>query len=218
MRELRYTLVCDGSSNECLLPILTWLIHELGVTLPVQEEWADLRRLRNPPRALPDRIRCAVDLYPCDLLFVHRDAETSSRQDRTREIERAVANAFPQSAPPFVCVVPVRMQEAWMLFDEQAIRTAAGNPNGTVPLDIPSACEGVPDPKAVLYEAMKRASGLAPRRFRGKSWARAAHRVTDLMDDFSPLRAFDAFSALEAELRHVVRQQGWMSLPAEASD
>ena len=217
MRELRYTLVCDGSSNEGLLPILTWLIHQQGVTFPVQGVWADLRRLRSPPRVLADRIPRAVELYPCDLLFIHRDAETSPREDRASEIQRAVREALPEGAPPCVCVVPVRMQEAWMLFDEQAIRTASGNPNGTVALDLPSACEGLPDPKALLYEALKRASGLSGRRLRRVSLARAARRITDLIDDFTPLHAFDAFRAMAAELRHVMRQCEWVPPPAKAN-
>ena len=186
MRELRYTLVCDGSSNEGLLPILTWLIHQQGVTFPVQGVWADLRRLRSPPRVLADRIPRAVELYPCDLLFIHRDAETSPREDRASEIQRAVREALPEGAPPCVCVVPVRMQEAWMLF-------------------------------ALLYEALKRASGLSGRRLRRVSLARAARRITDLIDDFTPLHAFDAFRAMAAELRHVMRQCEWVPPPAKAN-
>jgi hypothetical protein len=38
---------------------------------------------------------------------------------------------------PVVCVVPVRMMEAWLLIDEMAIRRVAGNPNGRIPIELP---------------------------------------------------------------------------------
>ena len=90
MRELRYTLVSDGSSDRALLPILSWLLIEHRVLCPIQAEWADLGRLRNPPKTLASRIEWSLDLYPCDMLFVHRDAEIRaerrSYQQRKAEI------------------------------------------------------------------------------------------------------------------------------------
>jgi hypothetical protein len=48
MREISYTLLCDGSSDKALLPILTWLLRTHQVKCAIQANWADLRRL---PRA-----------------------------------------------------------------------------------------------------------------------------------------------------------------------
>ena len=48
MRELRYTLVTNGSSDTALLPILTWLLKMQGVSCAIQAEWADLRQLHLP--------------------------------------------------------------------------------------------------------------------------------------------------------------------------
>lgn len=90
MNSLRYTLVSDGSSDRALLPILTWLLRNNGVHLPVQSTWADLRLLPKQPKNLPDRIRWAIDLYPCDLLFIHRDAERQPTQFRRIEIQQAL--------------------------------------------------------------------------------------------------------------------------------
>jgi len=42
MKELRYTLVTDGSSDRALLPILTWLLRENGFSEAIQPEWADI--------------------------------------------------------------------------------------------------------------------------------------------------------------------------------
>lgn len=137
--ELRYTLITDGSSDAALMPILNWLLRKNGVSQAIQGEWADLREARMTHKVtLPIKIREAVRLYPCHLLFVHRDAERETREKRLTEINDAVAKAMASiEVPPVVCVIPVRMQEAWLLFDEPAIRYAAGNRNGRMPLDLP---------------------------------------------------------------------------------
>lgn len=139
MVEIRYTLLADGSSDRALLPILSWALHQQGMSLVVQPAWADLGRLRRRPRTLADRIIAAMQLYPCDLLFVHRDAEREAFEFRRSEIVRALDEIARQEPIPLaaICVVPVRMQEAWLLFDEMAIRTAAGNPRGRQQLPLP---------------------------------------------------------------------------------
>src|SRR5215470_17914474 len=138
MDALRYTLLTDGSSDQALMPILTWLLRAQGIHGAIQSAWADLRRLPRPPRTLSERIRLSLDLYPCDLLFVHRDAEGDFQHVRIEEIHQELAAAAQRvQVPPTVCVVPVRMQEAWLLFDEQAIRWAAGNPYGRTSLVLP---------------------------------------------------------------------------------
>src|SRR4051812_26771422 len=85
MSALRFTLVSDGSSDRALLPILRWLLIHRDIRAPIVEQWADLRRLRRPPVGLTARIETALDLYPCDLLFIHRDAETAPREQRVAE-------------------------------------------------------------------------------------------------------------------------------------
>jgi hypothetical protein len=103
MRELRYTLVSDGSSDRALLPILTWLLVEHRVLCPIQAEWADLRWLPFPPKDLAPRIKQSLDLYPCDLLFVHRDAESRPYAQRKAEIDKALAS-ISLAHTPSVCV------------------------------------------------------------------------------------------------------------------
>ena len=79
MDEIHYTLISDGPSDRALLPILTWTLREKGEVSRSQAEWADLRRLPRTPQTLHERILNAIDLFPCDLLFVHRDAESRIR-------------------------------------------------------------------------------------------------------------------------------------------
>ena len=210
MKQLRYTLLSDGSSDRGLLPILRWLLAQHLPAHAILSDWADLRRVPCPPRALADKISMAVKLHPCDVLFVHRDAERASRTDRVIEIRKAQdESADPRF--PAVCVVPVRMTEAWLLFDEAAIRRAAGNPNGHVKLGLPDfrEVEGLPDPKAILHGLLVTASQLGKRRSKTFPVGIAAARLADLISDFAPLRQLSAFSALEQDLQQLISERGW---------
>jgi len=208
MNELTYTLITDGSSDRALEPILTWLLRQfLKENVTVQSEWADLRRIPNSPKKLHDKIVVALDMYsPCNILFIHRDAERDPLEKRVQEIrvaERIVANSLKADIPlpPIVCVIPIRMIESWLLFDEVAIREATGNRNGKQELDLPKLVEieKIADSKARLHEIFKKAD--FPSR-RGKkpnipSNARLAARI----DNFEPLRNLSAFQELEKELK-----------------
>ena len=193
MEELRYTLLSDGPSDKALMPILAWLLRQHVPNLPIQPSWSDLRRLRTPPRELHERIQESIKLYPCDLLFVHRDAETTSLEERLSEINQAVSNAsVDRQMPAVICVVPIRMTEAWLLFDINAIRQAAGNPNGTLPLNLPalSDIEGLPDPKRILRDKLYAATELCAHRKRRFDTNIAVQRIPECIEDFSSLRSF----------------------------
>ncbi len=205
--ELNFTLLSDGSSDRALLPILTWLLKEQRVMFGINPVWADLRRLPKPPKTLAERIVRAVDLYPCDLLFIHRDAEKEGREKRVGEIKDALLEAQKQvEVSPVICVVPVRMGEAWLLFNENAIRRAAGNPNSQVPFDLPRLMrlEDLPDPKADLYNLIRLASDLRGRRLKKLNVRQSAVRVAEYIEDFSPLRTLPAFKVLEQDLEEVL--------------
>ncbi len=204
MKDCRLTLLTDGSGDRALIPPITWLLHEKLPGIPIQFEWADLARLPGPQKGLNGRIQAALDYYPCDILLVHRDAEGESREKRVAEIQDAIAKTT--VSEPHVCVVTVRMQEAWMLISEGAIRCAAGNPNGTVALSLPryKEIEKLPDPKEVLHELLRKASELSGRRLKKFSASANAHRVAELVDDWQPLRKLSAFVEFETELDQVL--------------
>ena len=205
MQTLRYTLLADGSSDRALLPILTWLLRRYCGAIPIEAEFADLRRLPSPPKKLSERINWSVELYPCDLLFVHRDAESAPIEKREAEVHKALKESSVEDSVRVVCVVPVRMQEAWLLIDETALRRAAGNPNGTQPLAMPDVqrLEELADPKQLIRELLRQASGLQGRRLERFNWRSSAHRVAEMIDDFSPLYGLAAFQRLAAEVKRV---------------
>lgn len=203
MTTLRYTLLSDGSSDKVLLPILTWLINEYTTNIPVEGRWADLRMLPRPPKGLAGKIVRSIELYPCDILFVHRDSENAMLQHRKDEIQEACTVASRHiEVPPTVCVIPIRMQEAWLLFDIYAIRAAASNPNGRVRIQLPTLLrlEELADPKTHLHQVLRDASELQGRRLKDFNPAKHAHRVSEHISDFSPLRALSAFQVLEQDV------------------
>lgn len=195
------TLVADGPSDRCLLRILNWWTPTVAAMqhCRVSLQLARFDLLRQPPRSLRARLEAARSLFPCDILLVHRDAEGRPPADRLVEIEAAAREArFPTCIP----VVPVRMTEAWLLIDEPAIRAAAGNPRGTMPLELPPLrrLEELSNPKQALEGAILRASGKSGRRLailkrdiRGR-----VQRVAEYIRDFGPLRDLVAFQEFEA--------------------
>jgi hypothetical protein len=210
MTALRFTLLSEGSSDRALIPILLWALRQHSLRT-FQAQWADLRGLRQPLRGLTRRLDATLQLYPCELLFVHRDADLAGLDARVREIEVAVQSLGGKPDPPLVCVIPVRALEAWFLFDEGAIRRAADNPRGSVQLDLPQASEieTIPRPKEVLLDLLRTASGLSTRRRRGMRWHKQIHRIAELTADFSPLRQLSAFQAFEDNLRDLLASHGW---------
>lgn len=200
----RFTLIGDGPSDRALLPIIEWVLLEAGVVRGIKAEWADAASLPRVADGLRARLQAAVLLFPCDILFVHRDAEAQDPQLRHLEIRDAAAALTEVT----VAVVPVRMTEAWLLFDEKAVRRAAGNPNGSMPLDLPrgARAESIADPKEHLVSLLKSASGLHGRHLRKftSNLSQACALVSQHAESFAPLRMLSAFQAFEARTRQAL--------------
>lgn len=198
-------LLADGSSDH----------HVLGplVTLALDEHSPVPYRLIHADGAergadLQTRIRSAVNRFPCDLLLIHRDAESAPVTAREQEIDTAAKRA---AAPPYVKVIPVRMTEAWLLADEAAIRAAVGNPADTRPLGLPSLRDiENSQAKDVLLRAIRNASGLGARRRRGLLPQQFRHRVAETIESLEPIRRLASFRHFEAAL--VANVQDWRSV------
>jgi hypothetical protein len=201
MPELRYTLLAEGTSDRALLPMLSWLLKAQLPDIAIQADLADLSRLPHPPKELSERIRTSVELYPCDVLFVHRDADKQGWEQRKNEIHSALAE-LDDTIPPTVCVIPVTMTETWLLLSEPAIREAASRPHGREDLSIPPwrNWEAIADPKSLLETMLKTASGCTGRRLKKFRPRERIQRIAGLIEDFSPLRRLEAFQRLEADI------------------
>ncbi len=195
---LKYTLLSDGSSDACLQHPINWLLGVHGWHR-VRGERADLSLVPSKPKKLKERIEATIQLYPGDLLFIHRDAERAPPEERVQEIERALNAVI--NPPRYVCIVPVRMTEAWLLHEEQAIRKAAGRPTGAVDLELPplEQIEKIPNPKDVLDAALIKAAAAQGRKLSKlhRDLPRIRHRVAELISDFGPLKQLQAFRAFD---------------------
>lgn len=193
MDFLNLTVVGDGASDACLVPVIQWVMSDKFPDVSFRIEFAkDLPPHRD---GLRSRIGAAIHFYPCDVLVVHRDAERETAQKRVLEILAASS----ELVVPIVPAIPVRMLESWLLCSEEAIRIAADNPNGQSPINIPviSRIESTPDPKEVLFNALKSASELSGRRLNKFRVEQRRHRVAELIEDFSPLRSLSSFQEFE---------------------
>lgn len=207
---VRTTLVTDGTSDVVLVPVLEWLMRQVTPE-EFETQWADPRAFPERTHTLAEKLVAAVREYPCQLLFVHRDAERQPPQARYEEIGASIPTGCPH-----VCVVPVRMQEAWLLHDEGALREAAGRPSGKEDLDLPpDGWDRLADPKRTLHQALRAANGAkGRRRSRRFKPAVAAHRLANLITDWSPLRTLAAFAQLERDTRTALEELG---LPVAAT-
>ena len=214
MKVLRYTLRPDGPTERRLLPILDWLLGQHLPDVEIRPQFADLGQLpQGPPKGLAEKIRLSLQLFPCDVLFVHRDAEKQAPKKRAEEIAEAMA--LIEAPPRHIPVVPVRMSEAWLLIDENAIRCAAGNPNGRTELKLPAvkSIEREPDPKATLEQLLREACELKGRRRENFNVQQAKYQVAAEIDDFSLLRLLPAFQQLERDIESFAAE--WYQTVAE---
>ena len=160
---LRAAFIADGSSDLPIAGHLAALCLERGAAAVVTP--VDRSLLGASGSTVKGRLAYLVDQSPgLDPIFVHRDAEAQSPDQRRREIADAASDL---GAPvPVVPVVPVRMTEAWLLLDEAAIRSVADKPRGKAKLTMPKASEveSLPDPKDLLKRLLLEASETRGRR------------------------------------------------------
>lgn len=215
MPELRFALLGEGNSDDALLPLLQWTLEQPSLGLlpgvDLTPIWADRHELSTTDEG-DDLILSTVELYSCDLLFIHRDADGPSREVRVDEIRAIASDARRRMTepPPVVPVVPVRALEAWLLVDETAIRKAVRRPEGRQNLRLPRGrqIETCLDPKDVLRQALRVASELPRRRWHQVDRIRP-RIISGLIEDFSGLRQLPAFQAFEEDVRRVIAEQGW---------
>jgi hypothetical protein len=137
-------------------------------------------------------------------LFVHRDAESDENaiENRTKEIRRA-EKFVKKTLPPIVCVIPIKMIESWLFFNEDASRKVVENPYGKRELSLPriSDIETISEPKARLEKLLTDASFPSRRGKKVNIPPNYCVRVAEMIDDFEPLRGLLAFQELENEIK-----------------
>lgn len=196
----------DGPSDQPLGRHVAAIAARHGVTLDVVAPEFD--RMDDPPgHGVAVRLERILGIDPdFEALIIHRDCEGAEVATRMEEIGAAVKSL--SLIWPVVPVIPIRMTEAWLLLDESAIRTVAGRPTGTEPLDLPPAerVESHADPKSLLQDTLAMASGLTGRRLRKFKRDFPAHRrqLLDRLDRSGPVCRLPAWQALERSTREAM--------------
>lgn len=202
MKILRFTLVAEGTSDRVLIPILRWMLLRHHPNFEWMGQTADLHELPKPPRTLPGKIATAADLFPADVIFIHRDSDRENPSARRQEISDAILSLPASPARHWVPVIPVRMTEAWLLVSENALRGASGNPNGRNPLQFPAFrdLEKIPDPKSILQGLLIEASGLCGRRRKKINLSTQRARIPDFIEDWETLLSLPSAKRLDDEI------------------
>ena len=163
---IRFLLVCEGSSDAALISHISRMLLQFDHSDPQGVSWTR-------SGLLVDKIQQGLEHSGgCDLLLVHRDADSdidtarAGPGKRYEEIAEAIARS--EYIGPWAGIVPVHMTETWLLLEPSAIRRVAGKPNGTVPLGLPERgeVERESNPKGCLEQALISASETTGRRLK----------------------------------------------------
>lgn len=203
MKNIKLTLIPDGSSDTCLLEIIKWTLNDLYPRRVFEIDAADFTGLRNPPKTLEKKIKFANNFFPCDILVIHRDAEKTDKsiiEERRKEIIKAIQD---NKKLIFVCIIPITMMETWLLIEVNALKKGAGNRNYTKQILLPpiGKLETLRNSKETLHKLLQDISGLKGRNLDKFNVHTAVHIVAENIKDFTPLRSLDAFKIFEAELK-----------------
>ena len=188
-RQLAYAVVADGGTDRLLVPIIQWAVHRLDPGVEILE--SEFRKRRGSVSDFLAAYRTGAML-----IFVHRDSEAFTLDERLKEFHTV-------DRQDVVPVVPVRMSESWLLFDGSAIAKAASAPTAQVPVPSITEIEHIPDPKGRLDQLLLHAAGKPSGR-RGRIFQRSIVNrrvsVAEYIADYSPLETVSAFRRFQEVL------------------
>ena len=202
---IRFMFVSEGSTDTELVPHLEALCLDAGAS-EAEGVAPDLASLPEPPgKTVEGQVQGALDIVgDVDILFVHRDADTTDPGRALAAIQGGTA-AF---SLPCVPVVPIQETEAWLLTDERAIREVAGDPSGSSHLNLPAIrrVESTSNPKEVLRDALERACPYRGRRLREFKRNFGHHRrvLLQRLDTSGPVSQLKSWQHLVEATRHAV--------------
>lgn len=199
----------EGTSDRPLADVVTELLLDRSIEVLITAP--DLAKAAPRVGHQTDRkIAAGMHLFEGvpDLLVVHRDADAVGPEVRRQEVMDAAADHA--SGVPLVPIVPVCATEAWLLFDEAAIRTVAGKPRGRESLDLrrPRHVENEPKPKDVLRAALVAASEAKGRRrdMVIKRFPDHRRQLLERLDRSEPVTELAAFQQLLRDVDDVAQR------------
>ena len=188
-RQLAYAVVADGGTDRLLVPIIQWAVHRLDPGVDILQH-----EFRKRKGSVTDFL--AAYRTGAMLIFVHRDSESLTLDERLKEFHTL-------DRQDIVPVVPVRMSESWLLFDGAAIAKAASAPSAPVPVPGIAQIESILDPRRRLDQLRLQAAG-APSGRRLRTFQRSIVNrrvsVAEFIADYSPLENVSAFRRFQEAL------------------
>ena len=179
MTTLVLALYAEGRTDERFLPIVIQrtaeqlLVQRGRITVDVLEPIV-LNDIKDRASTQAERILEAARLSSgYHILIIHADADHSTPERALNERIQPGVKLVQQSKEPvcsrLVPIIPVRMTEAWLLADPEALRVVIGTDLEIQSLGLPERAhqvESILDPKQALREAIQRALAHRPRRRR----------------------------------------------------
>ncbi len=175
MNQLVLALYVEGPSDKRFLPII---IQRTCEEILAQRGRASVEVLeplvlnQNKYRQFSTREECIVqaarDAAGCHALIVHADADDSTTERALTErfqpgydlVQRLKTQSNEQMCEHLLAIIPVRMIEAWLLADAQALSQVIGTKLDAVSLGLPTKAKSVesdPNPKQTLKQAAQKA-------------------------------------------------------------
>lgn len=206
---VRVLFLGEGTSDSGIADHISAIAADRGVEAAVTSP--ELDRIKDVGHALSDKLAKIRELGgQYELVAVHRDADAVGRDLRLQEIEAAIREHMPQVV--HVPVIPVRMTEAWLLVDEEAIRRVAGNPNGRCRLTLPplKRVESVADPKSELKRLLATASELSGRRLErfNRRFSENRRQLLQRLDAGGPVAKLPSWQAFVHDVENGLRRLG----------
>jgi hypothetical protein len=172
----------------------------------------DFGLLAKVPKDVRSRLLAGEKLSGCelDLVIVHRDSDNAGTDARRAEILSALPSL--RGAPSCLPIIPVRMTEAWLLLDEGAIRSVAGNPRGRADLGLPgvNGAERLADPKSLLSSALLAAAAVTGRRRErlAKRFSQNRRQLLERLDHHGPVTQLASWQRLVSDIDALVEVWG----------
>ncbi len=198
-------LVSEGTSDLCIQNIARLLIEEMDPNLAIEFQPDHGSDLSNPPGAIVNSIRNAIDLYEPDLILVHRDSDNTDLAKRKQEIDDALRQLPLPPLTQAVRVIPVKKTEAWLLADRAAILRVLSLDqfDSEVWAHYPKNPEEVEAKGRLrkILEDSRRIAGWRPKR---TDFPNDRTRIGQELKDLKSLRKLSSFQAFEEDLQNAL--------------
>ena len=199
-------LASGGTSDRCIQNIARLLIEEMYPNLAIEFQPGDGIGLSNPPGAIVNSIRNAIDQYEPDLILVHRDSDNTDLAKRKQEIDDALRQLPLPPLTQAVRVIPVKKTEAWLLADRTAILRVLGLEqfDPSVLAYYPRNLEEV-EAKGRLQKILEDSRRIKGWKSKNINFSNDRTQIGQELNDLESLRKLSSFQAFEEDLRNALQ-------------